>query len=421
MDMYRTITTCRLCGASHLQDVMAFGEQYVATSFVRETKDQPRLHAKMPLTLVLCGECGLVQLRETVDREALFQEYFYRSRTNPMMREALQDIVQDVVPRLAFRDGDWALDIGCNDGTLLSFLPDRMKRIGVEPASNIDWSGLDASITIVNDFFSRDKVLGLTQGQVCRMVTSIAMLYSVEDVNAVAQDIKAILAPDGLWCIQVAYLPATLESLGFYDVCHEHLYYFTLGTLSRLVTRHGFRICDASLNRVNGGSLRVLVTHQDDQTQPTSENVLRILEKEQEQRLSTPATYERFYEEVLALRSTIVDFIRQERGGGKEVIGLGASTKGNVLLQFFGIDKTLIPYLSDRNPDKVGLKTLGTDIEVVSEEKARALNPSCMLVLIWFFKEEILKREKTFLDQGGRLLFPMPYCHLVGRDGETRL
>jgi hypothetical protein len=218
----------------------------------------------------------------------------------------------------------------------------------------------------------------------------------------------------------VSYLPTTLENLNFFDVFHEHLYYFTLTTLSKLMERHGLRVYDATLNDVNGGSMRAFVTHAENNPAPSA-SMTRLLERERAERLDEPETYHKFFQKACALRDQVNDYLRQEAARGKTVIGLGASTKGNVLLQFFGITKERMPYISERNPEKVGLRTLGTDFELISEERARELDPGCMLVLIWFFKQELLRREQPYLERGGKLLFPMPYCHVISKEGERAL
>jgi len=193
-----------------------------------------------------------------------------------------------------------------------------------------------------------------------------------------------------------------------------------LRTLKFLMEKHGLKIIDASLNDVNGGSLRFFAVHADDPREPS--DALRAIEATEEVlALEEKATYDRFAASIQKLKDITVDFIEKERASGGTVIGLGASTKGNVLLQYFGITKEMLPAISDRYAEKVGLRTLGTDIRVVSEEEARDMKPSAMLVLIWFFKEELLKRERQYLEGGGKLYFPMPYPHVVTKDGEVRL
>lgn len=419
--MYKNISKCRICGNEQLKEVLNLGEQFLSSSFVKSNDEVDEVSkTKVPLTLLLCDVCGLVQLRETVERDLMYRSYFYRSGVNPMMREALQDVVRDISARVRFETGDAVLDIGCNDGTMLTYYPDTLKRVGMDPAKNVDRTILDSSITVVADYFSGDAARAASGGSAFKAISSIAMFYDLDDPNAFVADIKSVLAPEGMWCLQLSYLATTIQTLNFYDICHEHLLYYSLYTLSYLMERNGLKIIDVSQNNVNGGSLRLFVVHVDD-SRSASPAVQHLQAAEDALGLSDPAMYERFGVAILRLKQTVLDFIRKERAQGGLVIGLGASTKGNVLLQYFGITKEMLPAISERYPEKVGLRTLGTDIELVSEEAARKLHPSAMLVLIWFFKEELLKREKQYLEDGGKLLFPMPYPHVVTKRGEERL
>jgi len=211
-----------------------------------------------------------------------------------------------------------------------------------------------------------------------------------------------------------------LKNMNFYDICHEHLEYYSLETLNTVMERNGLTIYDAELNAVNGGSARVFITHKDTAPEKT-EAFKALLAEEQTFDLKSPKTLVAFDEKIKQLAETVRSYLQNEIAGGNHVIGLGASTKGNVLLQLFGIDKTMLPYISEISKDKIGLRTLGTDIELISDEQANSMNPSTKLVLPWYFKDEIVKREKPYLDQGGKLLFPMPYAHIVSKDGEVNL
>ena len=246
------------------------------------------------------------------------------------------------------------------------------------------------------------------------------MFYDLDDPNSFVADIKKCLDKDGVWCIQLSYLPLMLKNINFYDICNEHLEYYSLQVLNNLMKRNGLKIVDASTNHVNGGSARVFIRHEDHPQQET-QALLDLLSEEDSLDLYNPQTYINFYDKIKDLRDRIKNSMLSELEKGEFVIGLGASTKGNMLLQLFGIDKKMLPYISERNPDKVGLRTLGTDIELISEEHARSLNPSCMLVLPWYFKDEIVKRESEYINSGGKLLFPMPYPHLVTKDGEVKV
>ena len=423
---YQTIKKCRSCGNKNLIEVLDFGEQYLASGFVADNDNHELAKMRIPLTAALCslggdaGACGLLQLGQTADRDSMYRNYFYRSNTNPMMRDALKEIVSETAKRIRFGAGDAAIDIGANDGTTLSYFPEHMLRIGIDPAKNIDRSGLDPSIIIIEDYFSASRALETSGGRLFKSVTSIAMFYDLDDPNTFVSEVKSILAPGGIWCIQLSYLPTTLKTLNFYDFCHEHVAYYSLSTLSALLRRHGLSIFDAALNDVNGGSLRAFVCRAED-GRPVSSSMKKLLAEEEKIKLFDPATYRDFAAKIDRLKKITLGLIYSEKEKGGLAIGLGASTKGNVLLQYFGIGKELIPYLSERNPEKVGLRTLGTDIELISEERARAMNPSVMLALIWFFKDELVKREQSYLERGGKLFFPMPYPHIVTRDGEQTL
>jgi len=303
---------------------------------------------------------------------------------------------------------------------MLSYFPENTIRIGIEPAKNIDWSNLGKSMIVVNDYFSGKSLKPVLNGKKVKAFTSCAMFYDLEDPNSFVSDIKNLLADDGVWCIQLSYVVLMIDNLNFYDICNEHLEYYSLQTLSNLMEHHDLEIFDAETNGVNGGSLRVYISHKGNRSEK-SENLKKLLQVEEEMNLYEAQTYTNFYKEMEDLATKVRSYLLNEIKSGNRVLGLGASTKGNVLLQFFGIDKIALPFISERNPMKVGLKTLGTDIELISEDYAHQLNPSCMLVLPWYFKKEIVEREQEYINNGGKLLFPMPYPHLVTKEGEVNL
>jgi len=259
-----------------------------------------------------------------------------------------------------------------------------------------------------------------TKGKKAKIVTATAMFYDFDNPNIAAKDIKTILDDDGICVIQVSYLLDTIKDMNFYDVVHEHLEYYSLKSISYLMENNGLTVIDASTNFVNGGSLRLLVTHKGN-SNLKSKRYEEILSEEQKWNLEELDTYTKYENKIQDIIKKTKNFILNELSGGGTVIGLGASTKGNVLLQICGIDKELLPYVSDRNKEKVGLRTLGTDIEIISEEKAREINPSAMLVIPWNFKEEILSREKNYIQNGGKMLFLMPSPYYVDKFGEHEI
>lgn len=426
MANYQITTACRVCGSEQLTEVIWLAEQYLSPTFVKTNEGNALAQIKAPMTLLLCDRqknpagCGLLQLKEVVNKDLLYTNYFYRSATSATMRENLKEVVRDVERHVTLNDGDYVVDIGANDGTMLSYFPPSTQRVGIEPAKNIEWNHLDPSLKMVNDYFSKAALDKALPGKKVKAFTSCAMFYDLEDPNSFVATVKSVLAPDGVWCIQLSYLPLMFKNMNFYDICNEHLEYYSLHTLQNLMARHHLTIVDAATNGVNGGSARVFITHDELHPKPSS-NFKKLYTEEEQLALYDVATYSHFYKEMTDLKDKVRNYIGSKKKRGEVVLGLGASTKGNVLLQFFGITKETVPAISERNPDKVGLRTLGTDIELISESEARTKKPGCMLVLPWYFKEEIVKREQEYIEQGGELVFPMPYPHRVTKDGEKRL
>jgi hypothetical protein len=428
---YKLLQCCKLCGSKALTDVMSIAPQFLSPTFTRDNAKEGELaKIQVPLTMALCDlarnpdGCGLLQLREEVEADLLYRRYFYRSATSDMMRNDLKEVIRDICGRVDLKPNDIVIDIGANDCTTLGFYPSHLRRVGYEPARNIDWSGVDPSIIVINDYFSAKPFQERFKGEKAKAVGCNAMFYDLPDPNSFTADVKSILAPDGVWCIQLSYVALMLTNMNFYDICHEHLSYYSLAALQTLMKRNGLAVFDASTNAVNGGSLRAFVTHIENKqafTEKGAQNLAALAKGERELKLDDADTYRAYYGQIAELANRVNAFLDDESRRGGKVFGLGASTKGNVLLQFFGITKQKMPFISERNPDKVGLHTLGTDFELISEERARELRPSCMLVLPWYFKNEIVAREQEYLRQGGKLLFPMPYAHVVTKDGETRL
>lgn len=413
MKNYKIITKCRVCKSSKLTPAVKIKPQFIASTFVKTNKDNPKVKIKIPMTLLLCGKCGLSELKETVNPDLLYENYFYRSNVSNTMNRDLHDVVNDACSRVKLKLGDSILDIGCNDGLMLTMFPKYLKRVGIDPAKNIDWSHLDKSIKIINDYFPSPQL----KKNSFKIITTTAMFYDLDDPNRAVKQIKNLLTKDGVVCIQVSYLYDTIRDMNFYDICHEHLEYYSLKTLSYLMERNGMEVFDASTNFVNGGSLRVMVAHKEAK-RPKSANLEYLLLKEKVLQLENPQTYDTFSKLIEINTKRVKKYIENQKG---LVIGLGASTKGNVMLQLCGIDKKMLPYISERNPFKVGLRTLGTDMVLISEEEARRLQPDCMFVIPWNFKAEILEREKEYVRKGGKLLFIMPYPYVIDKNGETRL
>ena len=366
-----------------------------------------------PITLVRCEQCGLAQLGHDYDPDELYRhEYGYRSGINSTMSKHLNRLVADVTGRRRLEAGDVVLDIGSNDGTLLhAYHTPEIQRVGMDPTIDQYRNFYEPDIVAVADYFSASGFARVSRGR-AKIITSIAMFYDLADPSAFVADIAASLASDGLWVLELCYAKRMIELNAFDTVCHEHAAYYCLDQLVRLFEVHGLRVFDVSFSDVNGGSFRVFVCHR---SAPFvgSDEVTATLTAETAFGLDTAAPYEAFRSRVEAQKGKLRELIDSLKRQGKTVYGYGASTKGNVLLQYCGFDATDLVAVADRNPAKWGRWTPGTCIPIISEYDARAQRPDYMLVLPWHFRDEFIEREADFLSGGGHMIFPLPNLEIV--------
>lgn len=404
------VEACRSCGNDDLEEILSLGNQYVS-DFVDSPEDQT---FQAPLELVLCdadtGGCGLLQLKHTVDPEYLYSQYWYKSGINESMRESLRDIVEDSTELASLDEGDIVLDIGCNDGTMLRMFEEDYRRVGFEPAENLVGEAREGTTRVINDFFNADSYEEALGDEPADLVTSIAMFYDLDEPNSFVSDVDSILAEDGIWVIQMAYLPRKLETNAFDSIVHEHLEYYSLLALENLLERHDFEVFDMETNDVNGGSFRVYIRNEGASVtgfEGAAERVESYREREAELGLGSRETYDAFAERVEQLKDETRSFIEDAVESCEKVYVYGASTKGNTLLQYYGLDNELIEAAAERNPDKYGKMTVGTQIPIVPEEEARQ-EADYFLALPWHFMDVFLQRESEFLREGGKFIQPLP-------------
>jgi len=404
-------TTCRVCGRGGLRPVLSLGAQS-AVGFL-ESPDAPALRA--PLDLVLCdpdeGGCGLLQLRHTLDHDLLYRQYWYRSGISTTMVEALRDVARAAERTARLRAGDVVIDIGCNDGTLLrQYAVQGLELHGFEP-SNLWTLARGPGLTIHHDYFRAEPFLAAAGGRRARAITSIAMFYDLEDPTAFVRDIRACLAPDGLWIVQMNYLGLMIEQATFDNISHEHLEYYSLHSMERLLERHGMEVMDVELNDVNGGSFRLYIRATGSPLAPPSggaERVAALRAREAAAGLHRAAAIEAFARRIEGIRERLLAALDAERAAGRRVYIYGASTRGLVVLQYAGIRADRIPLAVDKNPDKAGRYVADTGIRVITIDEYRADPPDVLFVLPYQFEREIALQEAEFLRRGGRMLFAIP-------------
>lgn len=403
-----------------MKELFSLGELYVS-DFIGDGYD-PR-YDKIEMKLFLT-EDGNVRLGQAAPLEAMYGKYWYRSGTNASMKEELKSIVDSILRVKKLKENDVWLDIACNDGTLLSFVPQSFIRIGIDPAEDSyqQESKKHADI-IVQDFFSAKAYHQTKYGNLKpKVITSIAMFYDLAEPDIFIKDVGEILDDDGVWVLQLSYTPLMLEQLAFDNFCHEHIFYYSLFNLKDLLDKNGFKIMDCQLNDTNGGSFRVYAVKKKSDvktfgTQPyrdvCSFRVNSLLAYEKTLQLDRVETWLDFYERIKNLKVQTVSFIKAKKAEGKSVWGYGASTKGNTLLQYFGLDNTLIDGIAERSIYKFGLKTVGTNIPIYSEDEMRKAQPDYLLILPWHFINEFYHREIDYLLRGGKFIVPCPKFEII--------
>jgi SAM-dependent methyltransferase len=413
--------SCRVCGSTALTRVIDLGEQHLQGSFVKPGKEMPPIR-KIPLSLVRCDPtkdekaCGLLQMEHTVPPEVLYSAYWYRSGTNNTMKKHFKALIGEAISILNKSSGS-VLDIGCNDGTLFSFYPEGFRKYGIDPsdvAAEID----KRTATVIQDIFPSDELLNCLKNEKMDIITSIAMFYDLEDPVAFARSIKNILAPEGIWIFEMSYMPLMLKMTSYDTICHEHLEFYSLAVIEYILKRSGLKVFNVTLNDINGGSLRCYATHVTNfryKNEQYLRNIQAMHKDEFDLELDTDKPYKNFQDRANVHRDELSALLRKLKMEGKKIHIYGASTKGNTILQWCGIDNKIIDYAAERSPEKYGARTLGTDIPIISEAESRKMNPDYYLVLPWHFKDEFIEREREILERGTRLIFPLPKIEIISR------
>lgn len=418
--MYSEIKKCRICGNTDLVSILNLGNQYLTGIF---PKSKVVHITSGPLKLVKCRDdrnaiaCGLVQLQHSYDYHEMYgNNYGYRSGLNKSMANHLHSKVKKIQEFIQLAPGDLVIDIGSNDSTLLQgYRRDDLLLVGIDPSGEKFKGYYPKYVRLIPDFFSAECVKKNFGNRKAKVVTSIAMFYDLASPVDFAKQINDILADNGLWILEQSYMPVMLEMNAYDTICHEHLEYYCLKQIKWITDRVGLKIIDIEFNKINGGSFSISVAKQCSPYNENTKSIQKIIVEENKKALSTLMPYKKFKQRIINHRKELLKFIKQVKLENKRIFGYGASTKGNVILQYCNISENDIPYIAEINSDKFNCYTPGTNIPVVSEEQARKMKPDYFMVLPWHFRDNIIEREQNYLNSGGKLLFPLPFLEVVYR------
>lgn len=410
--MHKKLEKCRICGNTYLECVLDLGEQMLTGVFPRERGEKITTG---PLRLVKCigGDevCGLLQLEHSYDLGEMYGEnYGYRSGLNVSMVEHLNKKVKRILGLVELRKDDLVIDIGSNDSTTLqAYPPSSELLVGFDPTGVKFHRYYPSHIKLIPEFFSSALVKEHFQDKKAKVVTSFSMFYDLEDPTDFMQQVYDILEDDGIWVFEQSYMPTMLETGSYDTVCHEHLEFYALRQIKWMTDRVGFKIIDVELNDVNGGSFSVTVSKSGGD-QSVVPSVQKILDAEREKKMDTLEPYLAFSKRATESKRELLAFIDAALAEGKTVSALGASTKGNVLLQYCCLGTKEVEFVGEVNPEKFGCFTPGTWIQIIPEQDLLAKKPDYIIVLPWHFRKFFIANKKF---SGMNLVFPLPRLEIV--------
>ena len=412
MNKYKKLEKCRVCKSENFEQVLNLGKQYLTGVF----PDSINVAITSgPLDLVWCRKCGLLQLGHSYTLSEMYGDnYGYRSGLNKSMVEHLTGKINTLEAFVDLKSGEAVLDIGCNDATSLkAYKTKDIAKVGIDPTGSKFKEYYTDDIKLVEDFFTAQNYRKV-ENRKAKIVTSIAMFYDLESPVGFAKDIEAVLDDNGIWHFEQSYMPSMLRMNSYDTICHEHLEFYSLSTIKYILEEAGLKIIDVVMNAVNGGSFAVTACKINNNSLHENRTVIDwLLTQEIRMGLDQLVTYKNFEEKIYRHRNDLIRLIKGLVNDGKKIIGYGASTKGNVLLQFCNFTKNEISAIADVNPDKYGCVTPGSGIPIVSEEEALKMKPDYYLVLPWHFKDGILRREKEYQKNGGKFIFPLPEIEII--------
>ena len=401
------IKNCRSCKSKNISKVSSLGKQTLTGIFPKNKADKV---SRGYLTLVICNNCKLLQLENNFNPNEMYGEnYGYMSSLNKSMMSHLKLKAINFQKTYKLRSSSSILDIGSNDGTFLSYFNKKNKLFGCDPTIKKFSKYYRKDIIQVPDFFSAN----LFKNKKFDLVTSISMFYDLPDPLKFAKEIYSVLSNNGVWHIELSYMPMMIKNLSYDTICHEHLEYYSLRSLKFLLDKANLKIINLSFNQINGGSIALDIAKKKSKFKEISHLISWILESEKKNKYNDIKRQKEFFQQCKHHKYLLKKLLLNLKKQNKKILGYGASTKGNVILQYCNINSKIIPAIGEVNKFKFNKYTPGSKIKIISENKLKKMKPDYLLVLPWHFKDHIVKRENDFLKKGGKLIFPLPDIEIV--------
>lgn len=398
---------CKNCKKNSLLKVVEIGKQPLSGFFYSKKKKNLK---KYSLDLYRCSKCNLVQLNNTANIKTMYgKHYGYKTSISKMMISHLKEKVERLKKKKLIRDRDNILDIGSNDASFLKLFKKSSNLFGIDPSAKKfkkEYKGMK----LIPDFFSKKNIIRFTKNKNIRfdLISSFAIFYDVEDPNSFCRDIEMLLNDDGIWICEFSYLPLMLKNLTFDQICHEHIMYYTLSVFEEILIKNKLKVIDIKFNEINGGSIEVIIA----KTQSKMTSNIKLIKKiKRDEKKITINAYNNFSKRIKKVKEDLVGFVKNNY----PIIGYGASTKGNIVLNYSKLNSSKINYICDASKNKFGKYTPGSNIKIISKEKMRILRPQYLLVLIWSFRSEVIKQELNYIKKGGNLIFHLPKFHIINK------
>ena len=397
---------CKNCRSMKLSKLFSLGKLNFTGKFPKNKFTNIK---KANLDLVFCNKCSLVQLGDSYNLKYLYgPDYGYRTGINKTMTDHMKNIQRIASKKVGLKSKDFVLDIASNDGTLLNYYNDNIITAGVDPLVNKYIKNYKKINYKISNFFSYNEIKKNKINNKFKIITALSVFYDAENPNMFLTDVSKILSDDGIFILEHADLLSIIKLKMFDTICHEHLYYYSTKLITEMCLKNNLRVFDLKKNSINGGSTQYFISKKNSKFKTNEKKIKNILKEEKKFKLENKATYYKFFNEINNIKKKLLNLINSINSKKMTIHGYGASTKGNVLLLYFGINKKQIPFISDRNPMKFNHYTPGTKIKIISEKKSRKALPNYYLVLPWHFKKEILKREIKIRKKGCKFIFPLP-------------